>query len=98
VPKALVKAEYDVHTIIVISSGLLLLGFMLLTGNWTSAGVAKAALLFIPVWLGLSLTNLWLGVTRAGYSIGEEMPIFLVVFAVPAALGLVAWWFFSRPA
>lgn len=84
------------HTIIVISSGLLLLGFMLLTGNWTSVGVAKAALAFIPLWFALSLTNLWLGVSRAGYSVSEEMPVLLVVFGVPAALGLVAWWFFSR--
>lgn len=84
------------HTVIVIGSGLLLLGFMLLTGNWASIGVAKAALLFIPVWLALSLTNLWLGVSRAGYGVGEEIPIFLVVFGIPAALGLVAWWFFSK--
>lgn len=84
------------HTVIVIGSGLFLLGFMLLTGNWTSMGVARAALLFLPIWFALSLTNLWLGVSRAGYSVSEEMPIFLAVFGVPAALGLGAWWFFSR--
>jgi hypothetical protein len=88
------KAEYDMHTVIVISSGLLFLGFMLLIGNWASIGVAKGALLFIPIWLALSLVNLWLGVSRAGYSVSEEIPIFLVVFAVPAALALIAWWFF----
>jgi hypothetical protein len=86
------------HTVIVIASGLLLLGFMLLTGNWASMGVAKGALLFIPIWLALSLANLWLGVSRAGYSVGEEAPVFLVVFGIPAALGLAAWWFFSRAA
>ena len=84
------------HTVIVIASGLLLLGFMLLTGNWAGMGMAKGALLFIPIWFALSLTNLWLGVSRAGYSVSEEVPVLLVVFGVPAALGFVAWWFFSR--
>ena len=82
------------HTVIVIGSGLFLLGFMLLTGNWSSFGVAKAALIFIPTWLALSLVNLWLGVSRAGYSVAEEIPILLVVFALPAALAIIAWWYF----
>jgi|ERR1700754_1248699 len=82
------------HTLIVIGSGLFLLGFALLTGNWTSAGVSTAALVFIPVWLALSAVNLWLGVTRAGYSVPEELPILAVVFAIPAIVALVAWWFF----
>jgi hypothetical protein len=82
------------HTLIVIGSGLFLLGFALLTGNWTSAGVSTAALVFIPVWLALSAVNLWLGVTRAGYSVAEELPILAVVFAIPAIVALVAWWFF----
>jgi hypothetical protein len=31
---------------------------------------------------------MWLGVSRAGYSFREELPIFLVIFAVPAAVAL----------
>lgn len=81
------------HTVIVIGSGLVLLGIALLTGHWTSIGVAKAALVFIPVWLVLSVANLWFGVSRAGYGVSEEMPIFLVVFAIPSALAFAAWWF-----
>ncbi|MHA6206256.1 hypothetical protein ACXU4B_17650 [Dyella soli] len=82
------------HTVIVIGSGLLLLGFMLLVGNWTGLGVTRGALLFVPVWLALSAVNLWLGVSRAGYGVGEEMPIFLIVFGAPAVVALGAWWFF----
>lgn len=89
-----IQYEYDMHTVIVIGSGLLLLGFLLLTGNWTSLGEAKGALLFIPIWFALAVTNLWLGVSRAGYSVSEEMPIFLAVFGAPTLLALVAWWFF----
>jgi hypothetical protein len=83
------------HTVIVMGSGVLFLGFMLLTGSWTDMGVAKAALIFIPFWLVLSLANLWLGVRHAGYSITDELPIFLAVFGSLAALALIAWWFFK---
>jgi hypothetical protein len=81
------------HTVIVMGSGVLLLGFLLLTGNWTGMGAGKAALLFIPVWLALSLANLWRGVRHAGYGVSEEIPIFLAVFGSLAVLALIAWWF-----
>ncbi len=32
------------------------------------------------------------GVTRAGYSVAEEAPMFLLVFAVPAVSALIVWW------
>jgi hypothetical protein len=35
-------------------------------------------------------------VSRAGYSIADEAPIFVVIFAVPAALAGYLWWTFSR--
>jgi len=35
-------------------------------------------------------------VSRAGYSIADEAPIFVVIFAVPAALAGYLWWMFSR--
>ena len=40
------------------------------------------------------MANLWVGVARAGYSVGEEMPIFLLIFAVPAAAAVLARWKF----
>jgi hypothetical protein len=46
------------------------------------------------VWSGLKAVNMWIGVARAGYSVAEEFPIFLLIFAVPAAVaGLVSWKF-----
>jgi hypothetical protein len=36
------------------------------------------------------------GKERAGYSVADEAPIFLVVFAVPAAAAGLVWWRFSR--
>jgi hypothetical protein len=35
---------------------------------------------------------MWIGVSRAGYSVAEEFPVFLVIFALPAALAAYVWW------
>ena len=85
------------HTLKVIAGGIALFGLFLLIGrlgNATapSAGMATAARWFIPVWLLAAAINLWVGVTKAGYSVAEEAPVFLVVFAVPAALAVLLVW------
>lgn len=83
------------HMLLVIVGGGLLLGVFVLFGKlWGAdvAGIASGAKIFIPVWLGVSLVNMWVGVTKAGYTVTQELPILLVVFAVPAAIAtLVAW-------
>ncbi|MCM2394497.1 hypothetical protein NBH19_00215 [Rhizobium sp. S95] len=83
------------HMLLVISAGILLLGVFALFGKlWggDAAGIALAARYFVPVWLLVALTNMWVGVTKAGYGVSEELPILLVVFAVPAAIaGFAAW-------
>jgi hypothetical protein len=65
-------------------------------GQTPAEGVAGAAKLFIPLWLLLAGLNLWIGVTRAGYTLAEEAPIFLLVFAVPAAAAVLLVWSLSR--
>ena len=83
------------HTLLVIGSGLCLLGLCLLVGRVVGPGNAllgRAALIFLPLWLLGAAINMWIGVTRAGYSVADEAPIFLIVFGVPAAVGLLLWW------
>jgi hypothetical protein len=89
------------HTFKVIAGGFILLAVFLLIGRLVGAqapaeGVAGAAKLFIPLWLLLAGVNLWIGVTRAGYTVAEEAPIFLIVFAVPAVVALLLVWWLSR--
>jgi hypothetical protein len=86
------------HTLKVIAGGLVLLGLFLLVGRMlgAAAGMSAAARWFIPVWLIGAGINLWVGVTKAGYSVAEEAPIFVVVFAVPAAVALLVAWTLSR--
>jgi hypothetical protein len=71
----------------VISAGLVLLGLFVALGP-SRAAAAKA---FIPVWFLAALANLWIGVSRAGYTVAQEAPILLVVFGVPAAVAAWLW-------
>ena len=50
-----------------------------------------AAQLFIPVWLAGALLNMWVGVARAGHALGEELPIMLLIFALPAVAAGLVW-------
>jgi hypothetical protein len=85
----------------VIAGGLLVLACFLLVGRIVTpgapaAGMATAARWFIPAWLLGSAVNMYIGVARAGYSVAEEAPIMLLVFAVPAALAALLAWGLSR--
>jgi len=82
------------HTAIVMGIGFLWLVICALTGRAVggSSGTGAAALIFLPLWLVGAAINLYVGVKRAGYSVKEEAPIFLLIFAVPAATALFVWW------
>jgi hypothetical protein len=79
----------------------LLVGFLLLaasmllgklfSSNYPSAMFA-ATLIFIARWLGISGANLWVGVAKAGYTLSEELPIFLLIFGVPAIVAIFLKW------
>ncbi len=79
------------HTIKVLAVGFVLLGAFVLLGRALGNG-SKAALYFLPVWLAAAAINLWFGVAKAGYSVRDEAPIFLLIFAIPSVLALLAWW------
>jgi len=87
------------HMLSVIAGGIVLLGVFLLFGHlWgdAPASLGKAAKLFMPVWLAVSITNMWIGVSKAGYTVTEEMPVLLIVFGVPAIVAAVAAWHFAK--
>ena len=82
------------HTVIVVAIGFGLLAMSALVGRVVggSFGTAIAALIFLPLWLIGAGINMYIGVRRAGYSVADEAPIFLVVFAIPAAAAFFVWW------
>jgi hypothetical protein len=85
------------RTALIILGGFLLLGACLLAGRTVGGNVTMvtAAKVFIAIWLVAAGVNMWVGVARAGYSVAEEMPIFLLIFALPAGAAAFIWWKFS---
>ncbi len=87
------------HVLMVMGGGLALLGVFVLFGwLWgaSAAGMALAAKVFVPVWLVVAGVNMWVGVSYAGYTVRQESPILLLVFAVPALVASIAVWQLSR--
>jgi len=85
------------HTVLVILEGFLLFALChvvaVLATTKDTPGRARATQLagrvFIGLWLVCAFFNLWKGVSQAGYSVVDELPIFVVVFVIPA--GVAAW-------
>jgi hypothetical protein len=80
-----------VHTLKVIAAGFVLLLLCLVVGRQFGE-VDHSALVFIPLWFVGAGINMWFGVTRAGYSVKEELPFFFAVFLIPAAAALLIYW------
>jgi hypothetical protein len=63
----------------------------LFSANYPAATtVALAA--YLVAWFAIAAFNMWVGVAKAGYSTAEELPIFLLIFGVPAVLGVLVKW------
>jgi hypothetical protein len=81
---------------IIIVGGFVLLAICLFAGRLFGRPGAQAmiagAQVFIPLWFIAAAVNMWIGVSRAGYTFMEELPIFLVIFGLPAAVAAFVWW------
>jgi hypothetical protein len=91
------------HTLKVMAAGIVLLLGCLLVGRILAAAspppermLAHAARAFLVIWFVWSGANTYIGVTRAGYTVKEEFPIFLLVYGVPAATAGYLIWRFTR--
>jgi hypothetical protein len=88
------------RTLIILFSGFLLWGAVigtvrLLAGTGVSS-MTTATVAFIAVWFVAAAVNMWIGITQAGYSFREELPIFLLVFLVPAVIAVLVKWKFLQ--
>jgi hypothetical protein len=83
------------HTVKVIALGFALLAVCLIAGRLLGGAdpkvVAQSALVFVALWFVGAGINMWLGVSKAGYSVAEELPFFFVVFLIPAVVALFVW-------
>ena len=56
----------------------------------SASHLRTACILFVLAWFAISAYNMWVGVHHAGYSVAEELPIFLAIFGIPAVIAVVA--------
>lgn len=84
------------RTVLFLVAGLLLLGAALLLGRLFSshypAAAVAATVAYVALWFIIAGANMWVGVARAGYSLTEELPIFLLIFGLPAAAAIILKW------
>ncbi len=84
------------RTALFLLAGFLLLAAALILARLFSANYPDAPIwataLFLLLWLIIAAINMWLGVTKAGYSFGEELPILLLIFGVPALTAILLKW------
>ena len=86
------------RTFLFLAVGFLLLAACLTLGRLFSANYPAstyaATIAFICLWLVISAFNMWVGVSKAGYTVADELPIFLLIFAVPTAVAIILKWKF----
>jgi hypothetical protein len=86
------------RTLIILICGLALwggsLGVTRLLGDTGPSKMSLATYVFIALWFLISAGNMWVGVAQAGYSVKEELPIFLLIFSLPVAVALFVQWKF----
>jgi hypothetical protein len=84
------------RTILILFAGLLLLAAItILTKLFHEqypAGQSWGTYTFITLWFLITSFNMWVGVSKAGYTFGEELPIMLLLFAVPAIVAVLLKW------
>ena len=81
------------HTVVVVSGAFALLLACALLGHafGGAGGVVLGAKVFIGLWLLGAFFNMYLGTTH-GFTWAQELPIFVGIFGVPAAVAaLIAW-------
>jgi hypothetical protein len=77
-------------------AGFLMLAASVLLGRLFSANYPGATVVatvaYVALWFAIAAANMWVGVVRAGYSVAEELPIFALIFALPAAVAILLRW------
>jgi hypothetical protein len=77
-------------------AGFLLLAASLLLGRLFSANYPSATVVatvaYVALWFVIAGANMWIGVAKAGYSVAQELPIFALIFILPAAAAIIVKW------
>jgi hypothetical protein len=81
------------RTILFLTSGLLLMASLLiiakLFSEHFSSAPSWALALGLSLWLAVTGADMWIGVSKAGYSVAQELPILLLLFVAPVAAAVL---------
>ena len=84
------------RTLIIIFGGFVfwgaIIGVARLFGGKSALSSWTATVVFAALWFVLAAVNMWIGVSQAGYSFAEELPIFLLIFLLPVAVAVLVKW------
>jgi len=84
------------RTALFLFAGLLLLAAFLLLARLFATHYPGATLAatsaYVALWCVIAGANMWVGVAKAGYSVAEELPIFLLIFGLPAVAAILLKW------
>jgi hypothetical protein len=78
------------RTLIILLVGTALAGVCLFISRQLLGSTAVGLRVFLALWFIAAAVNLWIGVRHAGYSVAEELPIFGLIFGLPAILAFLA--------
>lgn len=70
------------------------LGIAKLAAKASASSLTLATVVFAVIWFVIAAANMWVGVTQAGYSFKEELPIFLLIFLLPVVVAAFVRWKF----
>lgn len=76
------------HTVLVISGGLVLLALFVIGARLAGRKFKPLLTTYLVLWFIGAGTNMAVGVYHAGYSFMDELPIFLLVFGLPAVIAI----------
>lgn len=86
------------RTAMFLAAGLFLMASLLIVAKLFSEHYPSAPngalALGLGLWLAATGTNMWIGVSKAGYSVADELPILILLFAVPAVAAVLVRWRF----
>ena len=86
------------RTALFLLTAFLLLAACVILGRQFSsnypAATTWATVAYVVLWLAIAAFNMWTGVAKAGYSAAEELPVFALIFLVPAAAAVMLKWKF----
>ena len=84
------------RTLIIMFGGFVLWGASLGVERFFGGSSARsswtATVVFAALWFVLAAANMWIGISQAGYSFTEELPIFLLIYLLPIGVAVYVKW------